>query len=768
MTVPLFGQFNSYRYTAGNKFANFPDFEAPSQPEPARNECVQDSFWFNNSVCRLTDVVAQWNPKNPAVFMEKIPVSRWTTENADRTLYYTQISGDIPPKRGKGQIAIYRASDNSLYAHPQLSAYEGQEFRWSDTNPKVLYYIPIGTCLFASYDIDSQKTTIIRDFRKDYPACTTIRNDTEGTSSIGSRYWAWMVQGLPRFGNTRLLAIVVYDAEANTIVGVLDEEKFIKQGGTTHRWNTYGLGGRPNMVDIAPSNDRVLLLWPPVQYPVPEDFLVNAAPSKVSGGKLTIYSLAPFQSMFDAGDVVQFRHAGGTAAGSAGCAGTTGNELTERYAIESFPDPYTAVIDISGSEHSGGTCQCTRMTPAILSVAVSHGMATLKLGTKHWLEVGRGFILYNTPDPALNGKTFTVKNIVDDKTVLFTVVAADGSYAGPQMYYRDLKNGSALPDSNTSFPAIRPPNAASDGAHVHNLDFSNPVRVSSGQPHTGWAWDLNGDPVLLQQIAQSNWSAAQVDTFGFTNIYTGVYTPLFFHSDFNYDSSSVHMSRFYDRNIRGWGAFMLTSPVSARSRIRNQVLLVELKYYSLHPEIWRVGYMHNDYGCSTTPSAELFKINGCNPAKPYDTEAQTSLSRDGLFYYWGGLWPNGNIAINVYRAGIPLRVKTKGSFAAKTISATTAVVSYIAPTADSICTATTSTKDDYSSPVERAVRAGGSTQLRTFTIGETAALAPGTKYHTRVACTWKPADPNAVSSEEILGSFTTSGNGGSQKPPPAK
>ena len=755
LTVPLFGQFNSYRYTAGNKFANFPDFQAPSQVEPAKNECVQDAFWFNNTVCKLTDVVAQWNPVNPAVFIEKIPVSRWTTENADKTLYYTQISGDIPPRGGKGQIAVYRTSDNSLYAHPQLSAYEGQEFRWSDMDPKVLYYIPIGTCQFASYDIDAQVTTIMRDFRRDYPDCTTIRNDTEGTSSIGSRYWAWMVEGAPRFGNTRLLAIIVYDAVGDNILGVLDEDKFIEQGGTTNRWNTYGLGGRPNMVDISPSNDRVLLLWPPVQYPVPESFLVNAAPATVSGGKLTIYSLTPFQSMFNVGDIVQLLQADGSATGSAGCAGNAGTALMGKYAIASFPDLYTAVIDISGSGLSDGTYRCSEMNPAILSVSVSNGVATLKLGTKHWMEVGRGFVLYNTPDPVLNGKILIVNKIVDDRTVQFTTAAANGSYIGPQMYYRDLKYGSALPDTNTSYPTVRPPNAASDGAHVHELDFSNPVRVSSGQPHTGWSWDLNGDPVLLQQIAQSNWSGAQVDTFGFTNIYTGVYTPLFFHSDFNYDSSSIHMPRFYDRNIRGWGAFMLTSPATATSRIRNQILLVELKHYSLHPEIWRVGYMHNDYGCSTTPSSELFKINGCNPSKPYDTEAQTSLSRDGLSYYWGGLWPNGNVAINVYRAGIPLRIKTKGSFAATTISTTTAVVSYIAPTADSICSATTSTKDDYSSPVELAVPAGGTTQPRTITIGKTAALASNTKYHTRITCTWNPADPNAVSSEDILGSFRT-------------
>jgi hypothetical protein len=378
--------------------------------------------------------------------------------------------------------------------------------------------------------------------------------------------------------------------------------------------------------------------------------------------------------------------------------------------------------------------------------------------------VGRSFILYNTPDPALNGKTFTVKNIVDDKTIQFTVAAGDATYNDSGMYYRDPMKGAGLPDTNTSFPTIRPPNAANDGAHVYNLDFSNPVRVSNGEPHTGWAWDLNGDPVMLQQIAQPNWSGAQVDTFGFTNIYTGLYTPLFLHSDFNYEPTSIHQSRFYDRKIRGWGMFSLTSKSKATSRIRNQVLLVELKHYSQHPEIWRVGYLHNDYGCSTTPASELYKLNGCNPSKPYDTEAQLSLSRDGLAYYWAGLWPNGSVAIDVYRASIPLRVKTKGSFAAAAISSTSAVASYIAPTADSKCAVTTSTKADYSSPLERAVPAGGNTQERTFKFGAASALTPGTKYYAKITCTWNPTDPNAVSSEEILGSFTTSGDVTAPKP----
>ncbi|MBL0159501.1 MAG: hypothetical protein IPP47_20695 [Bryobacterales bacterium] len=765
LAVPLLGQFNSYRYTAGNKFANFPDFVAPSQPEPAKNECVQDQFWFGNTVCKLTDVMAQWNSVNPKVFMEKIPVSRWTTENADRSLYYTQISS------ASGQIGIYRVADNSLYSVPRLMAYEGQEFRWSDTAPKVMYYIPFGTCRFASYDVDSQKTTILKDFKSEYPECTTIRNDTEGTSSVGSRYWAWMVQGAPRFGNTRLLAIVVYDMEANTTVGVLDEAKFVAQGGSAQKWKTYGVGGRPNMVDIAPSNDRVLVLWPPVPYPVPENALINAAKSKVAAGKLTIYSLVPFPNLYDIGDVIQLRHANSSATGGLGCSGAAGEALTGRYTIESFPEPYAAVIDVSSSGLSDGTYTCSYLNPAIISVTVSGGIATMTTGSKHSMEVGRNFILFNTPDPALNGKARVVKEIPDDKTVKFTVPATvkDGAYTAPMMYYRDTKKGSGLPDTNTSFPAYRPPGAGNDGAHVYNLDFSNPVRVSNGQPHTGWAWDLNGDPVLLQQVSQSNWSGAPVDTFGFTNIYTGVYTPLFLHSDFNFEATAMHQSRFYDRSIRGWGLFKLANRANAKSPIRNQILLVELKHYQQHPEIWRVGYLHNDYGCTTTPASELFKINGCSPSKPYDTEAQLSLSRDGLSYYWAGLWPNGTVAINVYRGNIPLRVKTKGSFAPASISGTSAIVSYIAPTADSKCTVTTSTKANYSAPIEANVQAGGDTQLRTVTLGAATALTPNTRYFSRISCAWKPTDPAAVSQEEIAGSFTTSSGGakaGEQGPPP--
>lgn len=145
------------------------------------------------------------------------------------------------------------------------------------------------------------------------------RNDTEGTSSVGSRYWAWMVQGAARFGNTRLLAIVVYDVETNTTVGVMDEARFVTQGGSAQKWKTYGVSGRPNMVDIAPSNDRVLVLWPPVPYPVPENALINAAKSKVAAGKLTIYSLVPFPNLYEIGDVIQLRHANSSATGGLGC-----------------------------------------------------------------------------------------------------------------------------------------------------------------------------------------------------------------------------------------------------------------------------------------------------------------------------------------------------------------------------------------------------------------------------------------------------------------
>jgi hypothetical protein len=204
--------------------------------------------------------------------------------------------------------------------------------------------------------------------------------------------------------------------------------------------------------------------------------------------------------------------------------------------------------------------------------------------------------------------------------------------------------------------------------------------------------------------------------------------------------------------------FKLANRPSAKSPIRNQVLLVGLKHYSQHPEIWRVDYIHNDYGCNTTAASEIYEINGCNPSKPYDTEAQLSLSRDGLLYYWSGLWPNGSVAINVYRGNIPLRVKTKGSFALNEASASSSVISYIAPTAGSKCTVTTSTESGYSNPIEAGIPAEGATQMRTVTIGNSKALARSTKYFSKITRTWRPSDPNAVSEEDIQGSFATSGD----------
>ena len=173
--------------------------------------------------------------------------------------------------------------------------------------------------------------------------------------------------------------------ETDTTVGVMDEAKFVEQGGTSHAWNSYGAIGRPNMIDIAPSNDRVLVLWPAVPYPVPENTLINAAASKVVAGKLMIYSLVPFQKLFDIGDVVQLRYANSSATGAPGCSGTAGEALTGRYTIESFPDPYTAVLDVSSSGLSDGTYTCPYLNPAITTLSVSSGIATRTTGSKHFM-----------------------------------------------------------------------------------------------------------------------------------------------------------------------------------------------------------------------------------------------------------------------------------------------------------------------------------------------------------------------------------------------
>lgn len=620
-------KFNIYPYIYGNKLDNFPDagehFKASDDSAPAdlaKNTC-RDQPDFGAQICKDVDT-GEFSPAT----VVRPPYSRWATDNSDGSLYYVVKNSETPNKSGRGQMVILQTKDNSVYAIPNLNSMEGAEFRWDSTgeHPYRLYYR--AGCALRQYDADSGKNTLIRDFSSWVKetfgeTCGKIFNDVEGDSSPDNRYWAFMVAKTYQYGTYPLLGVIVYDKTDDKVLGVLDRQKYSEQGGSGRLWETYGY--RPNMVDIAPSGDRVLLLWPCAKYPV-EDVTSITVKATLTAGRLTISTGSPTDFYSEGSRVLV------TAGASASAA------LRGTWAVVSVPDRHTLVIDVSAANLSDGSYSISSYRPALNSVVVKDGVATVTTSIPHQLAENVAVTLAGIPDSLLN-KSLRVASVVSP--TVFTVnapSAGDTAYSDGGMYLRDSRHGVCIPDTDLSYPTEKASTSvANDGPHVYNFDFSNPVKVCNNETHGGWAWALNGDPVYVCQINNTNWGQAEADTIGFTNLNTGVYTPILSHADLLYQGG-FHFGRFYNPEIRGWAMMKVTSVASDTNKLRDTLSFLELKHYQKQPRIWRAGQLFNN------------RVN-------YESEGHGPLTRDGLTFRFGANWnaTSSSSPVNTYSIRLP-------------------------------------------------------------------------------------------------------------------
>lgn len=242
--------FHLTPYVRGNAFAVPPPLRVP---EPQLHACARDPE-FGAEVCKVAD--ANQFAANESQGVVRPVYSRWRLENSTGDLYFLVKAGETPPDSGKGQLVVFRTSNDSAHSIiDDVFSAEDAEFRWdySPERPTTLYYRQ--DCQLRSYDIISRRSVTVRDFAKDFPGCGRILNDVEGDSSADSRYWAFMVQGRYDGSVFPMLAIVTYDRLSDTIVGVLDRAAYVALGGTGKDLP------RPNMVDMAPSGQKVVLLF---------------------------------------------------------------------------------------------------------------------------------------------------------------------------------------------------------------------------------------------------------------------------------------------------------------------------------------------------------------------------------------------------------------------------------------------------------------------------------------------------------------------------
>jgi hypothetical protein len=599
---------NAFPYTKGNLMSNFSAPAAGGQSEPAVGSSVTDAEYGSivTKVVSAASITSSANVVRPSYM-------RWAHDNADRTKYF------VFSNAGSQQLNIYNVADNSFVGKPTWLSHENNEPRWDDTNPNIIYHN--NGCKFQSTNISTglNVSTDIHNFTSEYPGCQEISNGGEGTSSIGNRYWCWMILGNYAHGNYYLLAVILYDKQANSIIGTLDRAKYLTQGGNADLWDSGGY--RPNMVDVAPSGDRALLLWPAIKYPSPDEILISGGGDTVSvSSNVATVQHGEVNRSLAVGDSVRLSSCGGG--------------LNGVWTVASKPTDYSTTLTVSGI--TNGTYTCSYMQPAVTQIVVSGGTATATTGFVHRLTVGESPQIQGSTSGTLN-TSVTVASVPNNRSFTFTTAAANGTYtaaAGSGIILK-WREGVKVPDGNFTYPELKPNNTvANDAPHVYAFDFTSPVKVCNNETHSGWGWMQNGNAAYICQIDGSNWAPADADSVGFTDIVTGTYTPVFYHADVSYQGG-FHFGRFYNSSIRGWGAMAYASDPSDSNKLKDSLVFFELKKYDQHPRIWRAAKLHNThYG--------------------YDTEAHGTLGRDGQSFLWGANW-NGSsgAAVNTYRTTLP-------------------------------------------------------------------------------------------------------------------
>jgi len=159
---------------------------------------------------------------------------------------------------------VVRLSDNSVVHKVNPGSIgtteigENNEIRWdySGSYPNRIYFVYRTKFFQMDVIAENGNPTELFDIATNYPTASKILNDVEGDSSADSRFWAWQVLGQYDGANYPRIAFVVYDKTANQLIGQLNPGD-ITPTQNASSWTTKF--PKPNMVEISPNGDRVML-----------------------------------------------------------------------------------------------------------------------------------------------------------------------------------------------------------------------------------------------------------------------------------------------------------------------------------------------------------------------------------------------------------------------------------------------------------------------------------------------------------------------------
>ena len=178
-------------------------YPVPAVALPAKGSSIADPN-FHTTITRISDKTVD-GYSGPGIQNE---YARTDPENSDGT--HVILRGN------DGTWYLYNTANNQMIKQLNIEGGgEEPEPKWEANNPKIFYYL-FGTEL-RTYNIDTDASTVIHDFKAEFPAASYITTKVEGDASLDRRFWCFMVENDadPR----ATLAVIVYDKTNNNIVG---------------------------------------------------------------------------------------------------------------------------------------------------------------------------------------------------------------------------------------------------------------------------------------------------------------------------------------------------------------------------------------------------------------------------------------------------------------------------------------------------------------------------------------------------------------------
>ncbi len=209
------GKNIKHSYIFGTDIYQQPDIAKPEKDKPYYDPV------FGTRIIRISDrkidQLKPWAKKEYGSLMHPA-YPKHNHDNADGS--YLLFSGSYE----SGQ-SLYNAKTFKLVKSLDPKAVNWNQPidpRWDAHNPDLLYYYFSPPTALSKYNVRTDQSGAIHDFKKEFPGATSITMQEEGNCSYDSRYFAFLLRA-PRGGDKWAhAAVFCYDRVEDRVVGKIE------------------------------------------------------------------------------------------------------------------------------------------------------------------------------------------------------------------------------------------------------------------------------------------------------------------------------------------------------------------------------------------------------------------------------------------------------------------------------------------------------------------------------------------------------------------